>query len=251
MLKQFSVVGHFNSKNNASRVVRYIKGRPIMSRKTMYYITVDHREDLLKLKRVFRHRPGFNISMITQAEFKTKFISIGKGTILLPIKKIERVPYTSNKVYDLSVKDNQTFSCGIQGLNLHNSDGKHIACLLLAFFLKWGRPLIEHGYVYVSRLPIFLVRNKKLGSRFVYDEYSFQKKKGDVISRFKGLGEMNPKELEITLFNPQTRKLEQVKINDLAEAATIAQALMGSSGEMRADFLQHFSAEFDHINLNF
>lgn len=129
-------------------------------------------------------------------------------------------------------------------------DGSHIRTLLLAFFLKWGRPLIEHGYIYVSRLPIFLVRNKRLGSRFVYEEHLLQKKKGDVISRFKGLGEMNPDELETTLFNPQTRKLEQVKITNLAEAATICQALMGSESEMRASFLQYFSTEFDHINLD-
>jgi len=132
-----------------------------------------------------------------------------------------------------------------------DSDGSHIRTLLLAFFLKWGRPLIEHGHIYVSRLPIFLVRNKRLGSRFVYEEHLLQKKKGDVVSRFKGLGEMNPEELEVTLLDPQTRRLEQVKITNLAEAATIFQALMGSDeGEMRASFLQYFSIEFDHINLD-
>ena len=131
-----------------------------------------------------------------------------------------------------------------------DEDGKHIACLLLIFFLKWGRPLIEHGHIYMSRLPIFLVRNKKFGSRFVYEEHLYQKKKGDVVSRFKGLGEMNPNELEETLFNIQTRKLEQVKITNLTEASTIAQVLMGSDSEMRASFLQFFSTEYDHINLD-
>ena len=128
-------------------------------------------------------------------------------------------------------------------------DGKHIACSLLAFFLKWGRPLIEHGHIYMSRLPIYLVRNKKLGSRFVYEEHLLQKKKGDVVSRFKGLGEMNPDELEVTLFDIQTRKLEQVRLDSLIEASTIFQVLMGSDSEMRASFLQFFSTEFDHIDL--
>lgn len=250
MLKQFSVVGSFILRDNIGEISGYVNGKPIIHRKIAYLVNINHREDLLKLKQVFEHRPGFNINYITQVKFESNFTSIGKGTILLPIRKVERVSYASNKVYDLSVKDNQTFSCGIQGLNIHNSDGSHIRTLLLAFFLKWGRPLIEYGHIYVSRLPIYLVRNKRLGSRFVYEEHLFQKKKGDVISRFKGLGEMNPDELETTLFNPQTRKLEQVKITNLAEAATIFQALMGSESEMRTSFLQHFSTEFDHINLD-
>jgi len=251
MLKQFSVIGDFISRDDIGKISGYNnKSKPIVHRKVKYQVNINHSEDLLKLKQIFEHRPGFNINIIMQIKSDPKFISIGKGTILLPIRKVERVSYTSNKVYDLSVKDNQTFSCGIQGLNIHNSDGSHIRTLLLAFFLKWGRPLIEHGHIYVSRLPIYLVRNKRLGSRFVYEEHLLQKKKGDVISRFKGLGEMNPDELETTLFNPQTRKLEQVKITNLAEAATIFQALMGSESEMRASFLQYFSTEFGHINLD-
>ena len=120
---------------------------------------------------------------------------------------------------------------------------------MLIFFLKWARPLIENGYVYVSRLPLFLVRNKK-NSRFVYDERFLKKTKGDIVSRFKGLGEMNPKELEETLFEPKTRKLVKINIEDIEESITVAHTLMGGDSNLRLDFMRLYMQEFDHLNLD-
>ena len=121
-------------------------------------------------------------------------------------------------------------------------DGAHIRTLLLTFFFRYLRPLIEHGYVYIAQAPLYLVQKGKKRIYLYSDEElrEFQAQ-GDgkvTVRRFKGLGEMNPEELWETTMNPKTRILKQVTIRDALEADEIFTTLMGQDVGARRDFIR-------------
>jgi DNA gyrase subunit B len=102
-------------------------------------------------------------------------------------------------------------------------DGAHISTLLLTFFYRYMRPLIEHGHVYIAKPPLFMVRkNKQVKYVFTEEERDEAIKefgeKGVFVQRYKGLGEMNPEQLWETTLNPENRLLVAVKMDDAIEA---------------------------------
>ena len=123
-------------------------------------------------------------------------------------------------------------------------DGAHIRTLLLTFFFRHMRQLIEAGYVYIAQPPLFRLRKGK-NSRYVFNEtelaQALQEWGGDNIevSRFKGLGEMNPEDLWETTMNPDTRTMTVVRLED--ENALLADeiftVLMGEKVEPRREFI--------------
>lgn len=119
-------------------------------------------------------------------------------------------------------------------------DGKHIATLLLTLFYRYMPDLIEQGYVYMGRPPLFRATLKKnyvyFKNEFELEQFQKHTKVKD-ISRFKGLGEMQPKELWDTTMNPLTRNLQKIVITDPIEAESCFEVLMGSEVDPRKEFI--------------
>jgi DNA gyrase subunit B/topoisomerase-4 subunit B len=128
-----------------------------------------------------------------------------------------------------------------------DADGMHISALLMAFFFKFLRPLVEHGHLYIGISPLYRIKfgsGSKEDVVWVYsDEEKDQvlKERGRSkfhITRFKGLGEMNPDTLWETTLNPRTRKLLQIKIDEAAEAEAMLESLMGKDSSDRYRLIQ-------------
>ncbi|OLN27688.1 DNA gyrase/topoisomerase IV subunit B [Desulfosporosinus metallidurans] len=122
-------------------------------------------------------------------------------------------------------------------------DGAHIRCLLLTFFYRYMKPLILSGRVYIAQSPLYKVE-KERGKiiRYAFDDNELKKELKDLgktakISRYKGLGEMNPEQLWETTLNPVNRRMVQVTIDDLLEAERKLRILMSEQVEPRRDFL--------------
>jgi DNA gyrase subunit B len=198
---------------------------------------------------------------------------------ILPLRgkilNVERVQpsriYENNEVQamimglGLSVKDDEEENGGVKGAGLlrpnaenldlskiryhkviimtdADVDGSHIRTLLLTFFFRYARPLVEKGYVYIAQPPLYKIEK---GKRM---EYCYNEAKKDAllvefgekatIQRFKGLGEMMPEQLWQTTMNPETRTLKQVSVEDASEADHVFDLLMGEAVGPRREFIE-------------
>ena len=132
-----------------------------------------------------------------------------------------------------------------------DQDGMHIRCILLTFFFKYMRDLVNAGYVYIGMPPLYKVY-KKDRVEYAYDDKELDEKiqlvgRGYQIQRYKGLGEMSADQLWDTTMNPATRNLTQVTIEDATEAADVIEMLMGDKVDGRKEFLAN-NANFNKVD---
>ncbi len=167
--------------------------------------------------------------ILENEEIRTIISAIGAG--IDPDFKLDKINY--HKVIILSDAD---------------QDGMHIRCILLTFFFRYMRPLVNAGHVYIGMPPLYKVyKGDKV--EYAYDDKELDEKiqklgNGCKLQRYKGLGEMNSDQLWETTMNPATRNLIQVTVEDAAKAERMITTLMGDKVEGRKEFLAKF-ANFD------
>lgn len=133
-------------------------------------------------------------------------------------------------------------------------DGAHIRTLLLTFFFRYMKRLIEEGYVYIAQPPLFRISKGKQ-ERYVFREDEMKTvveelgEKGVSVQRYKGLGEMNAEQLWNTTMDPEQRVLKQVTIEDASYANEIFEKLMGEDVNARRDFIKRHSQEVRNLDV--
>ncbi|MBE7085387.1 MAG: DNA gyrase subunit B [Clostridiales bacterium] len=164
--------------------------------------------------------------ILENEEIRTMISAIGAG--IDPDFKLDKINY--HKVIILSDAD---------------QDGMHIRCILLTFFFRYMRPLVNAGHVYIGMPPLYKV-SKGDKVEYAYDDKELNEKiekigKGYQLQRYKGLGEMNAEQLWETTMNPATRNLMQVTVEDAAKAEKMITTLMGDKVDGRKEFLAKYA----------
>jgi len=133
-------------------------------------------------------------------------------------------------------------------------DGNHIQTLLLTFFYRYMKELVEKGYVYIAMPPLYLIKKNKKG-HYAYNEDEKSKileeigKDGVTLQRYKGLGEMNPEQLWNTTMDPKQKSLKKINIEDAVVADEIFTILMGDDVSLRKKYIEDHAHEVSELDV--
>ncbi len=223
----------------------------IHTRHPYYTISLCQKQQLANCQQIWqRHHKANQLvdHLAKPRQQKPDYLPISEDLMALRVLSNEEVELTGDYVYDFSVEGDENFICGVGGLCAHNTDadvdGAHIRTLLLTFFYRYQRALIEQGYIYIACPPLYKVERGKQ-HYYCYSDREMQNLVREfpsnanyTLQRFKGLGEMMPLQLWETTMNPESRTLKRVQIEDAAEADKIFSVLMGDRVAPRREFIE-------------
>ncbi len=241
------------SERGPDDAVREVPGAAPVTRQTSWRLVVGSRGDLRRVRHVWEGLPGSRaIEEKLESErpdARRTFRSIDGDLMGIPIRSIREVEASNGYVYDFSVEGDENFVAGFGGICCHNTDadvdGAHIRTLLLTFFFRQMKELIEAGYVYIAQPPLYRIQKGKQEYYCYSDDERDElvarldgAKGGLAVQRYKGLGEMNPDQLWETTMNPEKRTLLRVMIDEATEASLLFERLMGGDVEPRREFIE-------------
>jgi DNA gyrase subunit B len=202
-------------------------GSAKQGRDSHYQAILPLRGKILNVEKARQHR------VFDNAEIRSMITAFGCGIL----DEIDTAKLRYNKIVIMTDAD---------------VDGAHIRILLLTFFYRYLRPIIEQGYVYIAQPPLFKVQ-KGNTVRYAYTEQQMEKVRAEMgdrlsIQRYKGLGEMDPEQLWETTMDPKTRTLIRVTIDNAELADQYFSIMMGEEVEPRKNFIIE-NADFANLDI--
>ncbi|WP_422665739.1 LAGLIDADG family homing endonuclease [Anabaena sp. PCC 7938] len=236
----------------------------IQTRHPYYSIRICGKEQISQCRQIWqRHGNAHKLEALLASPIRKAqdYIQISDDLMGLRVIRAEEIELVGDYVYDFSVEDDENFVCGTGGLCAHNTDadvdGAHIRTLLLTFFYRYQRALIENGFIYIACPPLYKLERGRSEPRYCYSDRELQQHIATFpananynIQRFKGLGEMMPQQLWETTMNPESRTLKQVEIEDAAEADRIFTILMGDRVAPRREFIETYGSKLNLTDLD-